>query len=334
MPNLREALSLSNDAITQATAPSRSTRPTKVGRHTILRDRLVTETPRFSMPKKDGLTRVTPELAEDFLRRNVLNNRDLNERFIEQLIRLMSTGLFVDNGDTIRFTNKGNLIDGQHRLLACVASGNVLWLYVRLNLDVSAYPTIDTGNKRQAWHHLAREGMPWPTALQAAARLALTEREGGSLLNTRYQPSHQEIMDFVHENPTMVDITGVIQGDVRLRKLLRSAASTIYLAWRVRGIDEARGKAFIETLSSGSNLNDGSPILLARNILTLDPTNAKRRKPIHLLALCVKAWNAVITGKHPLRLLWGGQDASFPKFAVPSDPLIEVDGNQFVEVDE
>lgn len=305
--------------ITAATAPRRASNPKKVGRHTALRNRLTTETPRFHLPNKDGLARVTPELAEDFLRRNIRGNRELNEWFIDQLVRLINGGAFADNGDTIRFSSKGDLLDGQHRLLACVAAGKVLWLYVRLDLDESAFATIDTGNKRQAHHHLARNGAPWPQALQAAIRLALTDREGGSILNTRYQPSHQEILDFADENPAMLEITAAVQGDRRLRVLLRSAGGTIFLAWRVRQIDEVRGKAFIEALSSGSNLGEDSPILKARSILTLDPSYAKRRSPIHLMAICVKAWNAVITGKHPQRLVWGKMDASFPKFAVPDE---------------
>src|SRR5262249_28100191 len=63
---------------------------------------------------------VTPELAARWLKRNHAN-RKVRARHVSRLVRAMRAGEWDDlNGDTIRFSDNHELLDGQHRLLACI----------------------------------------------------------------------------------------------------------------------------------------------------------------------------------------------------------------------
>lgn len=64
---------------------------------------------------------VTPEKASEYLAQNK-NNRRINSRHVELLMRDMKAGNWRLTHQGIAFDEYGNLLDGQHRLMACVLS--------------------------------------------------------------------------------------------------------------------------------------------------------------------------------------------------------------------
>lgn len=62
---------------------------------------------------------VTPEMAAEMLRHNVLNRR-LNKTRVQTLISAIKNGTWTESPQPICFDKDGNLIDGQHRLEAIV----------------------------------------------------------------------------------------------------------------------------------------------------------------------------------------------------------------------
>jgi hypothetical protein len=78
-------------------------------------------------PAANGLPRrmrmmVTPELAKQWLEANT-HNRPLSEELVIAYMVDMLDGRWQYNGDAIRFDHTGRLIDGQHRLHACIEAG-------------------------------------------------------------------------------------------------------------------------------------------------------------------------------------------------------------------
>lgn len=84
---------------------------------------------------------ITPALAEHMLKRN-LNNRRPTTR-VERYAKAMKEGKWELSGATIVFSSDGRLLDGQHRLLACVASGVPFRTYVIFGLGRNVFPLID-----------------------------------------------------------------------------------------------------------------------------------------------------------------------------------------------
>lgn len=91
---------------------------------------------------------ITPELALDWLTTRNIHNRKLRERHVRDLALQMKTGTFVFNGDPIRFAANGDLLDGQHRLQACVEAEVPFQALVIYGLENEVQDTMDIGQNR------------------------------------------------------------------------------------------------------------------------------------------------------------------------------------------
>jgi len=115
---------------------------------------------------------ITPVLAAKILDESNHNNRKLSKPKVKQYVDSMIAGQWVENGESLKFDIKGNLIDGQHRLTACVQSGFPFITTVISGIsDPSAFKTIDTGRPRGANQVLQMAGFASSNAVAAAARV-------------------------------------------------------------------------------------------------------------------------------------------------------------------
>ena len=105
------------------------------------------------------LCTITPEMSAQFLGNNAIN-RKITESNIATIARALTNKEWAVNGETIKFDSVGNLLDGQHRLLACVRSGIPFESYVVRNLATETFTTIDIGTKRSAADILSIHKVP------------------------------------------------------------------------------------------------------------------------------------------------------------------------------
>lgn len=66
-------------------------------------------------------TLITPERAATIMEQNIIN-RKINQANVDFLVDQMNDDQFVFNGESIIISNEGHLLDGQHRLMACIKS--------------------------------------------------------------------------------------------------------------------------------------------------------------------------------------------------------------------
>ena len=66
---------------------------------------------------------ITPELAEKYLEKNYNNYRHASSTAVNAYAEDMKNGNWELNGESIKFSENGSLIDGQHRLMAVVKAG-------------------------------------------------------------------------------------------------------------------------------------------------------------------------------------------------------------------
>lgn len=92
---------------------------------------------------------ITPQIAQMYLTHNVIN-RKKSDKTIDTYAIDMKEGRWRLNGDAIRFSKSGNLLDGQHRLMACLKAGVPFNTYVTRGLDEDCFVTIDNGKIRSA----------------------------------------------------------------------------------------------------------------------------------------------------------------------------------------
>lgn len=90
---------------------------------------------------------ISPEVAAQLLERNT-RNRTPSEYHIKKLEAVMKSGNFHFTGDPIRIAVDGTLLDGQHRLTACVRAEMAFDTVVIRNLPDEAIIAIDGGKAR------------------------------------------------------------------------------------------------------------------------------------------------------------------------------------------
>ena len=94
-----------------------------------------------------ALVTITPQMAEQMLEKNIAN-RKVNQANVNRIASDMATGNYKVNGETIKISPNGEILDGQHRLLACVKSGMAFQTYVVYDVERETVGTIDMGKGR------------------------------------------------------------------------------------------------------------------------------------------------------------------------------------------
>lgn len=89
---------------------------------------------------------ITPDAAAAMLANNA-RNRPISRSHVEKLAASMKRGEWDLNGTTIKIAGTGRLLDGQHRLTACVESRCPFDTLVVYGLPESSFSTIDQTSK-------------------------------------------------------------------------------------------------------------------------------------------------------------------------------------------
>lgn len=107
---------------------------------------------------------VTPEVAKRWLGNNP-SNRTINRLNVQLLTRQLVEGKWQASANTIKFSQSGTLIDGQHRLTAIAESGVSARCDVMRNAPTILATVIDTGRHRRLADMLRIGGYSSPTAV-------------------------------------------------------------------------------------------------------------------------------------------------------------------------
>lgn len=110
---------------------------------------------------------ISPDVAKLWLDKFNKANRPLADSFAKEYARRMAKGQWKLNGETIKFNDKGEMIDGQHRCKAIVFYGEPVEIECRFGLG-DVFETIDEGKKRSPSDALAVRGIPNYTNAAAA----------------------------------------------------------------------------------------------------------------------------------------------------------------------
>jgi hypothetical protein len=103
-----------------------------------------------------GVAHITPELAKHLLGTTNHDNRPLKPAHIKMLSTALKNDEWMLNGETIVFSKSGRLLDGQHRLTACINTGKAFQTVIIKGIeDEAAFGTIDTGKLK--WTPLSRQ---------------------------------------------------------------------------------------------------------------------------------------------------------------------------------
>lgn len=99
---------------------------------------------------------ISPDMAAYMLTKNA-KNRPVMPRAVRRWARSIKGGDWFLSPQGIIFGKSGNLLDGQHRLMAIIETNATVPVYVTYNADDACYEILDTGNTR---NFADRTGLP------------------------------------------------------------------------------------------------------------------------------------------------------------------------------
>lgn len=248
---------------------------------------------------KAEITEITPTQAKRMLSGND-HNRPTRRKLIEQYARDMEAGNWHVNGEAI-VLNGRTLIDGQHRLMACVKAGVPFKSVVVKGVPLEATYTIDSGAKRTLSDVLKINGEKDAGSI-AGAVLAGWKWDNTSMRHGMRGASNAEALAWLDANPEVREGINMV---IRLRyNPLRARMSSMALvatkAIQAGLRDEMQ--AFVDGLATGLDLSSTDPIYHLRNMFINNATAHKKLHPVAVHARIIKAWNAYILGE-PMTLL-------------------------------
>lgn len=265
---------------------------------------------------------VTPEQAE-FLISNLpkgeYSQRSLNESRVLRYIDALAYSKWRLNGKTAVFTEKGENIDGYHRLTAIARSGKPAPMILVFGVPVDAIPTIDDMGARTPAHALEIQGIKNPRICSAAANyIHLYQQTGTFRPNTKYRMRHQQLVDFVRDTPKLEPACAYAKEFPSRGSLV--PRGIIAALWPLfDDINEEDRNRFMAGLKTGADLEAGNPILVLREELVklkdVGRGTAARRlvdsRPERIAALTAKAWNLYRHGKKVSTISMGSRE-KFP----------------------
>jgi hypothetical protein len=118
---------------------------------------------------------ITPAMAKKCLDKNNLSNRNLSGSRVDAMVADMLSGNWHLTHQGIAFDDDGNLLDGQHRLAACVKSNVSFKSMVTRGMSKDACIAVDNTRPRSIVDHARQMGIP---LTQSHAAIALVIEHG------------------------------------------------------------------------------------------------------------------------------------------------------------
>jgi hypothetical protein len=251
---------------------------------------------------------IEPAQAEAWLGLNK-RNRNIRKAYVVSLADAIRRGEWQLNGDAIRFSKDGDLLDGQHRLHAIVEAGVPIRSLVVSGLDLEAQDTIDRGAKRTLGDVFTIHGITEAKAMAAAASWlhrfeagTAGKGQGGA---TTVSPA--QALAVYERNPDLHDSirAGRLMADSGLRLRPSAAVALHYLFAKIDRLDADQ---FFDALANGTGLAAGDPVLVLRNALIRNASQRLRQRPAVLVAWTIKAWNYWRAGRKIQLIMWREQE--------------------------
>jgi len=251
------------------------------------------------------LVDITPELATEWLRSNT-HNRNLRQRVVGSYATDMAAGAWVEDGQSIKFSTDGVLLDGQHRLAAIAKAGVTIRMLVVRGLPDSTQDTMDTGAKRTMADVLKLRGEANYVAL-ASALLRVHQWQNGARRSIGrgnspdVRPTHRQLLQLLQDQP---EIRRSAEIGVRVRNALpMPSGCTALCHWLFSRIDQGDTAFFFARLIDGAGLQTDDAVYALRRSAELNAKDkARSTSEPYTIALIIKAWNAYREGR-PVRLL-------------------------------
>ncbi len=271
-------------------------------------------TTHMSKAKLETIT-LTPTLATKLLEGNT-NNRPLSQMHVERIARQITDGKWIFNGDTIKLSDKDEILDGQHRLWAVVEAKKPVETAIVYGVKAEAFATMDTIRKaRSGGDTLAVAGITRYRNVTSDALKWLIRWQKKAIENYRdpiNRVENSDVREAFKNNPNMLRAVE----SVMTVHVLKSTSLIAFMFYVLSNRDEKLAERMLNTLIDPAAVSVNDPFYRLRAYLI---TEGRAKNPVVTIALMIKAANAAAKGLKINSLTWkhqGQKVEEFPKLEV------------------
>lgn len=298
------------------------------------------------MPRMTAaLELITPEYAQE-LKANMIKNRTPSTTDVGILTDDMNAYRFYATNQGIGINERGETIDGNHRLTAIIKSKKPQWMMVVRGISKDALIAIDRNKKRSAGNHLQMLGYSYGSELASIGRLAEKAERAWA---RGYKISAAQTIKFGDQSlindiilgKMLMEIAGegadvdalknaateVIEASRNLYETARGAqgipksvgGAFYYLARTWYGLEET--DRFIEKAGRGLGLEEGdAPRALRSKIdkMKAEAENGNKPMPqgLEYLGYLIVAFNKFVTNVPDVQVLTLPRNGTLPNIAI------------------
>jgi hypothetical protein len=252
---------------------------------------------------------ITPQLARQWLDStdNSIQRR-LSLPHVVYLAKEMKNGHWDLNGQPIQIDKNGNVVNGQHRLNACIESGCNFQSLVVFNVETSAIKTIDEGAKARGISDFLdiRYNAKYSIPAAAAIRMIVfwdsgwrktLGRGGTSMKNssTSLKLSPAEAEAFIKDNPGFFEFIAEASSLHQAGENIVPKSLFCGLLWLVERENPVHARAFFAKLAIGADIPMTSPVLYLRNWLREHKGGYKYSRGLQI-GMIIKCFNYYAKG--------------------------------------
>ena len=262
------------------------------------------ESNNFKKVKLFPMVNVTSDLAQNLLTLNT-ENRPIKRQTVDRYRTDLNNGAWQFAGDSVKISNQGVLQDGQHRLLAIVATGLPMTLHIQTGLAPEVFTVLDTGANRSAGDTLALAGYKYHNIMSTVVKYI-----NAIYNNTSFEAAgkdgarrlrHKDLLALAQLfNKEMLE-EACHHGSMARQKGKFIDSSFVSALWYVLAIKGRAEKAteFLKLLATGDGLGStsNSSVYLLRNRLIENLASSTKLTMSAKVYLIIYCWNCFIKNK-------------------------------------
>lgn len=248
-----------------------------------------------------GMYMVSPALAEDLLSCSTIPNRAVSDRVVTQYARAMARSAWRATHQGIALSDAGDVIDGQHRLLAIVQSGRTVPLSIFVGVDPEAFAVLDSGYGRKSGQVLSLAGYVNANYLAAIARQELVvswRAHKQSITNEAVL----RCVEYYEERGMPESVITSKHARAALQAMRLSGALVSWAKWRAMCALPEQAAEFFRKLENMEG-SRGEPVHALRlRLLEKQRAAKEHRTALDQLVLVSVAWRAHVEGREMRRI--------------------------------
>jgi len=251
------------------------------------------------MAIKSKIKKITPEYAKKLLEATEaagITNRKVNQRTVDMYAKALREGKWKLNGEDIKLDEEGYVLDGQHRLLACIKAGVPMNTCFKTGVPRDSFDTIDCGRIRNGNQVLQMSDVPYYTVVNSII-IGIREYSTYGHMDTKEKRlAPYELLEEYNKRPD--DYQEAAQFAMKCvwetHLMTPKLVGTLYfhLVHNVKA-NKAKVEEFLSSITSFKTADD--PIAEKMRLWLNRSHHIKVRERLRI-AYIIKSWNAYITG--------------------------------------